>query len=114
MDTIRQALMGCRRSGVRRQSEMPLTLIVIDEIQQQYLRTTSNCCWRWKMRSSGSRSDLKVGCWSSQRANLHSTANETLAFAFKTDSRFKVQLQSRDVETVGAAGGSQKEPAEDA
>lgn len=99
MDTIRQALeWAARRSEYGAKAKMPLTLIVIDEMQQylsddvQLLLEMENAIERLTKRFESRLLVVAAG-----QSAL--TANETLA-RFQDRFTVQVQLQSRDVETV--------------
>ncbi len=99
MDTIRQALeLVARRSEYGAKAKMPLTLIVIDEMQQylsddvQLLLEMENAIERLTKRF-----ESRVLIVAAGQSAL--TANETLA-RFQDRFTVQVQLQSRDVETV--------------
>ncbi len=99
IDTIRQVLEGvARRSQYGNKSKMPLTLLVIDELQQyladdvQLLLEMENTIERLTRQFESRLLVVAAG-----QSAL--TANEMLA-RFQDRFTVQVQLQSRDVETV--------------
>jgi hypothetical protein len=99
IDTIRQVLEGvARRSDYGDKATLPLTLLVIDELQQylgddvQLLLETQNIIERLTRQFEGRLLVVAAG-----QSAL--TANEMLA-RFQDRFTIQVQLQSRDVETV--------------